>query len=156
MVTERLKEWDGKLLSSGCLGVFAATTLVAAPSAVPMPLFLAVSSPRRRCVVGAEAISDFLTVHAKSQIACFDAGELHWILHEHLIRSASSSAFDFRREAFVILQRNGRLRSMTILELEPSSEVLPRAIGPKSANVSYMSLAADPTRSSKCSKNFTV
>jgi hypothetical protein len=88
----RTAVWNEQPLGHGDLSIYVATSLVGTLAATPAPLFAAAQLGDRSCVLQPQQLGQFIRAHADCRWVGHDAGQLHWVLHEHFIRSADQDA----------------------------------------------------------------
>jgi hypothetical protein len=87
MNTDKPEIWSGcSIASDGYLG-FAVYAPGTRPAGQAPTLLLAAANPGQEgYVIPIERIGEFVQVHAQAYLICYDAADVHWILHDHLSR----------------------------------------------------------------------
>ena len=105
-----LIEWDGRLLGKTVAIAIGADQRTASGSS-PMAALVALSGSEM-FRVRPEQLGRFLRIHAKAQIICFDAAQVHWQLHAELQRQQDGAG---QKGLWDILRRN-RLCDVQLLD----------------------------------------
>jgi hypothetical protein len=84
-----------------------------APGGVPGPALAGASDGQTAWVVRPDRLGGFLRIHASAQLVCPNAGELHRVLHAHLVVANEAAA----QQALSRFVAEGRLVDVSLLDL---------------------------------------
>jgi hypothetical protein len=103
-------EWDGRLLGRSV--AIAAGTDYLTDTVSPERLKVVATTTSGLVVVPPEQLGEFLHIHAKAQIICFDAAQVHWQLHAELQRQQDGAG----QKALWDISRSNRLFDLQLLD----------------------------------------